>query len=40
VVTIVARQLRVFNGTDETDPADYHEEDGSPRLRPVANVLR
>jgi SSS family solute:Na+ symporter len=40
VVTIVARQLRVFNGTDETDPADYHEDEGSPRLRPVANLLR
>ncbi|MCA1835402.1 MAG: sodium:solute symporter, partial [Actinobacteria bacterium] len=40
VVTVVARQLRVFNGTDETDPADYLEDDGSPRLRPVANLLR
>ena len=40
VVTIVARQLRLFNGTDETDPADYHEDEGSPRLAPVANMLR
>jgi solute:Na+ symporter, SSS family len=39
-VTIVARQLRVFNGTDETAPADYLEDEGSPRLRPVANLLR
>jgi SSS family solute:Na+ symporter len=40
VVTIVARRLRVFNGTDETTPADYHEDEGSPRLAPVANMLR
>jgi solute:Na+ symporter, SSS family len=40
VVTIVARQLRLFNGTDETDPADYHEDEGSTRLAPVANMLR
>jgi SSS family solute:Na+ symporter len=36
----VARRLRVFNGTDETTPADYHEDEGSPRLAPVANMLR
>jgi SSS family solute:Na+ symporter len=40
LVTIVLRQMRVFNGTDETNPADYHEDEGSPRLRPVAGMLR
>ncbi|MGH3843408.1 MAG: sodium:solute symporter family protein, partial [Pseudonocardiaceae bacterium] len=40
LVTILLRQMRVFNGTDETNPSDYHEDDGSPRLRPVAGMLR
>lgn len=40
LVTIVLRQMRVFNGTDETNPSDYYEDEGSPRLRPVANMLR
>jgi SSS family solute:Na+ symporter len=40
VVTIVARSLRAFNGTDETAPADYLEDEGSPRLRPVAGMIR
>ncbi len=39
LVTIVLRRMRVFNGTDETNPADYHEDEGSPRLRPVAGML-
>ncbi|MGH3692847.1 MAG: monocarboxylate uptake permease MctP [Pseudonocardiaceae bacterium] len=40
LVTIVLRRMRVFNGTDETNPTDYHEDEGSPRLRPVAGMLR
>jgi SSS family solute:Na+ symporter len=40
LVTIVLRRLRVFNGTDETDPQDYHADEGSPRLKPVAGVLQ
>jgi solute:Na+ symporter, SSS family len=40
LVTIVLRQLRVFNGIDETDPQDYHADEGSPRLKPVAGVLK
>ena len=40
LVTVVLRQLRVFNGTDETDPQDYHADEGSPRLKPVAGVLK
>jgi SSS family solute:Na+ symporter len=39
LVTIVLRQLRLFNGTDETTPTDYAEDDGSPRLKPLANML-
>jgi SSS family solute:Na+ symporter len=39
-VTVVARQLGTFNGTDETAPADYHEDEGSPRLRSTATLLR
>ena len=40
LVTMVLRQLQVFNGVDETDPADYHADEGSPRLKPVAGVLQ
>ncbi|MFN2479257.1 MAG: monocarboxylate uptake permease MctP [Pseudonocardiaceae bacterium] len=40
LVTIVLRQLHVFNGTDETTPADYLQDEGSPRLKPVAGMLR
>jgi SSS family solute:Na+ symporter len=37
VVTLVLRQVRVFNGTDETNAADYHADEGSPQLEPVAS---
>jgi SSS family solute:Na+ symporter len=40
LVTIVLRRMRVFNGTDETNPADYYEDEGSKRLKPVAGMLR
>jgi len=40
LVTIVLRQLRVFNGTDQTTPPDYLEDEGSPNLKPVAGMLR
>ncbi|MGH3900680.1 MAG: monocarboxylate uptake permease MctP [Pseudonocardiaceae bacterium] len=40
LVTVVLRQMRVFNGTDETDPQDYHADEDSPRLKPVAGVLQ
>jgi SSS family solute:Na+ symporter len=36
VFTVVLRRMRVFNGTDETNGADYHADDGDPSLRPVA----
>ncbi|MGH3976322.1 MAG: sodium:solute symporter, partial [Pseudonocardiaceae bacterium] len=40
LVTIVLRQMGVFNGIDETDAQDYHADEGSPRLKPVARVLQ
>ncbi|MGH3887257.1 MAG: monocarboxylate uptake permease MctP [Pseudonocardiaceae bacterium] len=39
LVTVVLRQRRVFNGVDQTDPQDYHADEDSPRLKPVAGVL-
>ncbi|MBV9163662.1 MAG: sodium:solute symporter [Pseudonocardiales bacterium] len=38
--TIVLRRRRVFNGTDETAPPDYLADEGSPRLKPAATMLR
>ncbi|MDT7716655.1 MAG: solute:Na+ symporter, family [Pseudonocardiales bacterium] len=40
LVTIVLRQLRVSNGTDETTTQDYLQDEGSPQLKPVAGMLR
>jgi solute:Na+ symporter, SSS family len=37
LVTIVLRQVRVFNGTDETETRDYHADEGIPQLKPVAS---
>ncbi len=36
VGSAILRARRVFNGADETVPADYHADEGSRRLRPVA----
>jgi solute:Na+ symporter, SSS family len=36
VVTLIAKKMRVFNGTDQTDPSDYHVDEDSPRVKPVA----
>jgi SSS family solute:Na+ symporter len=36
VVTVVMRQLKMYNGTDQTNPEDYHTDEGSPKLREVA----
>ncbi|GGP39208.1 monocarboxylate uptake permease MctP [Saccharothrix coeruleofusca] len=36
VVTLIARKLRVFNGTDQTKADDYHADEDSPNLRPAA----
>ena len=40
LVTIALRQLRVSNGTDQTTPQDYLQDEGSPNLKPVAGMLR
>lgn len=36
--TVVLRPRGTVEGADRTDPADYHADEGSPRLRPVADV--
>jgi len=36
IVTLVAKRAKVFNGTDQTDPSDYHVDEDSPRVKPVA----
>ncbi|RJQ83443.1 sodium:solute symporter [Pseudonocardiaceae bacterium YIM PH 21723] len=36
VVTLVLKRIRTFNGTDATDPTDYHADEGDPRLKAVA----
>ncbi|MFC4005344.1 monocarboxylate uptake permease MctP [Prauserella oleivorans] len=36
VVSVIARRLKVFNGLDATDDADYHVDEGDKDLRPVA----
>ncbi|MBK1784664.1 monocarboxylate uptake permease MctP [Prauserella cavernicola] len=36
VVSVIARQLKVSNGTDTTVDADYHVDEGDEDLRPVA----
>ncbi len=36
LVTLAARRLRVFNGTDETNADDYHVDEDSSRVKPVA----
>jgi SSS family solute:Na+ symporter len=35
IVTIVARQMKVFNGTDDTDPTDYHTDEHDKNLRAI-----
>jgi SSS family solute:Na+ symporter len=36
IVTLIARKAKVFNGTDQTDPSDYHVDEDSPRVKPIA----
>jgi SSS family solute:Na+ symporter len=36
VATLIFKKARVFNGTDQTDPSDYHVDEDSPRVKPVA----
>ncbi|MDS0134154.1 MULTISPECIES: monocarboxylate uptake permease MctP [unclassified Amycolatopsis] len=35
IVTVIARQLKVFNGTDDTEPEDYHTDEHDKNLRPI-----
>jgi SSS family solute:Na+ symporter len=35
IVTVIARQMKVFNGTDDTNPEDYHADEHDKDLRPV-----
>jgi SSS family solute:Na+ symporter len=35
LVTIVLRQMRAYNGTDETEAQDYHADEDIPQLKPV-----
>jgi SSS family solute:Na+ symporter len=39
IVTPVLRARRVSEGADATAPLDYHADEGSQRLRPVAEPL-
>jgi SSS family solute:Na+ symporter len=39
VVSVVLRSLRVDPGQDATDPEDYHADEDSERLKPVADAL-
>ncbi|KOV89068.1 monocarboxylate uptake permease MctP [Nocardia sp. NRRL S-836] len=36
VVTLIAKKARWFNGTDQTDPSDYHVDEDNPRVKAVA----
>jgi SSS family solute:Na+ symporter len=36
VVTLIATRMQAPNGTDATDPEDYHADEGSSRLKEVA----
>ncbi|WP_330271877.1 sodium:solute symporter [Lentzea sp. NBC_00516] len=36
VVTLIAKKAKWFNGTDQTDPSDYHVDEDSPRVKPIA----
>ncbi|GHF11435.1 solute:Na+ symporter, SSS family protein [Amycolatopsis deserti] len=35
IVTIIARSLKVFNGTDDTEGTDYHADEHDKDLRPI-----
>jgi SSS family solute:Na+ symporter len=39
IVSAVLNAMKVSPGPDSTDPRDYHADEDSPRLRPVAEVL-
>ncbi|MBE8520001.1 sodium:solute symporter [Amycolatopsis sp. H6(2020)] len=35
IVTVIARRMKVFNGTDDTEPEDYHTDEHDKNLRPI-----
>ncbi|OXM74624.1 MULTISPECIES: monocarboxylate uptake permease MctP [Amycolatopsis] len=35
IVTVIARSLKVFNGTDDTEGTDYHADEHDKDLRPI-----
>ncbi|OXM51020.1 monocarboxylate uptake permease MctP [Amycolatopsis alba] len=35
IFTVIARQLKVFNGTDDTEPEDYHADEHDKDLREI-----
>ncbi len=39
LVTVALRAGKVAEGEDATHPADYHADEGSARLRPVADEV-
>jgi solute:Na+ symporter, SSS family len=39
LVTLAVRAGHVAEGADATHPADYHADEGSERLRPVAATV-
>ena len=39
LVTVVLRARRTPEGTDQTHPDDYHADEGSARLKPVADIV-
>ncbi|WP_103353932.1 monocarboxylate uptake permease MctP [Amycolatopsis sp. CA-128772] len=35
IVTVIARRLKIFNGTDDTNAEDYHADENDKDLRPI-----
>lgn len=35
VVTVIARRMKIFNGTDDTNAEDYHADENDKDLRPI-----
>jgi SSS family solute:Na+ symporter len=35
IVTVIARRMKVFNGTDDTNAEDYHADENDKDLRPI-----
>jgi SSS family solute:Na+ symporter len=35
IVTVIARRMKIFNGTDDTNPKDYLADEHDKDLRPI-----